>query len=167
MSTALFGALTMTRVRTAFCLALLAGAPVACNFSFNVGAPPGDAPVAVSAAQLAQEFHDGGSGRYARKTLEVSGVVGRLECPRGFHMEPGPEDVTSSVVFLVPVTDKQGAKKEYMIRCLLRPHLTPAQRQAAGLAKGKEVTLRGQTLAVDLNNPQGSLQNCTLVGAAR
>src|SRR5262249_36979645 len=34
---------------------------------------------------------------------------------------------------------------------------------AAGLEKGKEVTLRGQILAVDLNNPQASLQNCVLV----
>ena len=123
--------------------------------------------MAVSAKQLAQDFQDGRSDRYTGKTLEVSGVVSRLERPQGFEMEPGPDDVTANVVFLIPVTDRQGAQKEYRIRCVLKPQLTAAQRQAAGLTKGKEVTLRGQILAIDLNNPQASLQNCTLVGAAR
>jgi hypothetical protein len=160
----------MSRVLAAFCLLPPAGACVGCNVSVNAPRPPGgagDAPITVSAARLAQDFHDDRSGRYAMKVLEVSGIVSRLERPQAFEMEPGPDDPTDSVVFLVPVTDRGGAKKEYVIRCLLRPRLTPAERQAAGLAKGKEVTLRGQILAIDLNNPQASLQNCVLVGVAR
>jgi hypothetical protein len=123
--------------------------------------------VAIAATRLVQDFHDGFSGKYNFKTLEVTGVVARLERPHAFEQEPGPDDLTESVVFLVPVTDRKGEKKEYVLRCLMRPQITPAQRQAAGLARGKEVTLRGQILAIDLNHPQASLQNCTLVGAAR
>src|SRR5262249_43927028 len=127
------------------------------------------APINVTADQLAQEHFDnpGGPGRrYGLQTLQVSGTVGRLEKPQAWEKEPGPDDLTDAVVFLIPVTNKQtGVKKQFTLRCLLKPQLPADQRKALGLQTGKPVTLRGQLLAADMNNPQASMQKCTVISA--
>jgi hypothetical protein len=123
----------------------------------------------VTADQLAQEFFDNAQGtgaKYGLQMVQVSGTVGRLEKPKAWETEPGPDDPTDAVVFLIPVTNKQGVKKTFTLRCLLKPPLPAAERKKLGLQTGKPVTLRGQMLAADLNNPQASMQNCTVVSAA-
>ena len=145
----------------------LAATFVACGVKVNPPPPAGPGVVVISAAQLAQEFYDGTAGRtYGLQTLEVSGVVTRLEKPNAWEKEPGPDDATDSVVFVIPVTHKTtGQKADYVIRCLLQPQVSAEQRKALGLAGGKPVVLRGQILASDLNKPQASLQKCTIVSA--
>jgi hypothetical protein len=164
----------MRRIPTALCLAFLSATFLACavRVSPPSASPPAGAPVALSARQLAQELYDDTSGtsrRYAGQFLQVEGVVSALERPSSFQ-EPGPQDPTGSILFKVPVTGKKtSATKEYVIRCMLEPPLSPEQRKAAGLAPGKTVTLRGRILAADLSNPQAGLDKCTLVteGARR
>jgi hypothetical protein len=164
----------MRRVVTALCLAFLAATFVACGGKVNPPGPPGGPapggpPVVISAAQLAQEFFDdthGAGQRYVGKTLEISGTVGRLERPRGWGKEAGPDDVTASVVFLVPVTHKTtGAKQEYVLSCELEPHLSPAERKAAGLATGKPVTLRGRYEGASIDHRNAKFYKGTVVSA--
>ena len=57
-------------------------------------------------------------------------------------------------------------KKTFTLRCLPNPPLPADQRKALGLQTGKPVTLRGQLLAAHVNNPQASMQKCTIVSAA-
>jgi len=164
----------MRRILTALSITALAVVFVACGVKVNPPPPPGAGggpgagkPVVISAAQLAQEFYDNVAGaKYQLQPLEVSGVVTRLEKPNAWEKEPGPDDATDSVVFIIPVTNKATKQQvNYTIRCLLQPQVSAEQRKALGLASGKPVVLRGKILASDLNNPQASLQQCTIVSA--
>lgn len=161
----------MRHALTALGLTILAAIFVACGARVNRTIPPAaqnqGAAVKITAEQLAQEFSDGTAGAtYGLQMLELTGTATRLEKPKAWEVEPGPDDFTDAVVFIVPVTHKETGKKvDYVIRCGLQPQVSPADRKAVGLEKGKKVVLRGKILAADLNNPQASLQGCTIVSA--
>ncbi len=155
------------RALTALGLAVLAATFLACS---GRPAPPqgpqtDGTPVFLSAKQLGQELYDDPTGtcsRYAFRDLHVEGVVGRLVRPKD-SKEAGPQDFIRTLVFLVPVTDRKTSEtKEYAILCAMGPYVTPAQREAAGLAKGKPIAIRGRIFAVSPASPQASLNACVL-----